>query len=312
MLFLPAPFHASPFRLLRQQISGDHSFPFTDIRLAPHYPVKSPLDDILLKVVPGADEYITEKYAFEIMQLLGEWSRALRAAAPALASLTKFLDPSVEAASLLPAREIAPRSGNGIEVLRRRFPRELVSGREKFLHELENYLSAMARVETAEFEIVGIEEVTGSSVEFDIDIRYNLIGTCKDQAREQRVGHWLTRWSHSQTHGWQAVRWQATGETLARAREPIFIDVTASAFGQTASYKNQLLRGVDHWRTVMDGASGIDVYGNSGLAAGDFDNDGFDDLYICQPAGLTQPPLPQPRRRHLRGCDRAKRSRSAR
>jgi len=30
----------------------------------------------------------------------------------------------------------------------------------------------------------------------------------------------------------------------------------------------------------------IDVYGNTGLAAGDIDDDGFDDLYICQPAGL--------------------------
>jgi tetratricopeptide (TPR) repeat protein/peroxiredoxin len=272
--------------LPRQEISGDHSFPFADIRLAPHYPVKSPLDDVLLKVVPGADEYITEKYAFEITQLLGEWSRALKTAPRALASLMKFLGPSIEAASLLPAREIAPRSGNGIEVLRRRFPRELVSGREKFLHELENYFSAMARVETAEFEIVGIEDVTGLPMGFDINIRYNLVGTCKDHSREQRVGNWLTRWSHSETHGWQALRWQATGETVARTREPIFIDVTASAFGQTASYKDQLLRGVDHWRTILDGASGIDVYGNSGLAAGDFDNDGFDDLYICQPAGL--------------------------
>ena len=25
---------------------------------------------------------------------------------------------------------------------------------------------------------------------------------------------------------------------------------------------------------------------NNGVAAGDFDNDGFDDFYVCQPAGL--------------------------
>ena len=36
----------------------------------------------------------------------------------------------------------------------------------------------------------------------------------------------------------------------------------------------------------LDGACGIDVYGNNGVAVGDFDNDGFDDLYVCQPAGL--------------------------
>jgi hypothetical protein len=73
---------------------------------------------------------------------------------------------------------------------------------------------------------------------------------------------------------------------VSRARAPIFVDVTSEALGQTESYRNQMLRGVDHWRTVLDGACSIDVYGNNGLAAGDIDNDGFDDLYICQPAGL--------------------------
>ena len=38
---------------------------------------------------------------------------------------------------------------------------------------------------------------------------------------------------------------------------------------------------IDDWRTVLDGACGIDVYGNNGIASGDFDNDGFDDLYVC-------------------------------
>ena len=286
MLFLPAPFHPTPFRLLPAEIAGDPSFPFTDVRLTPHYPAKSPLDDVLLKVIPGADQYITEKYAFEVMQLLGDWSRALKTAPPALATFTKFIDPSVEAASLLPMREVAQRPGNGIEVWRRFFSTNAVSGREQFFREIEDYFSPISRLETAEFEIVGIKESTVSSAQFDIDIRYDLVGIRKDMAREQRVGHWLTRWSQHESPGWRAVRWHATEETLARAREPIFIDVTAQAFGQTASYKNQLLPGVDHWRTVLDGASGIDVYGNSGLAVGDFDNDGLDDLYVCQPAGL--------------------------
>ena len=48
----------------------------------------------------------------------------------------------------------------------------------------------------------------------------------------------------------------------------------------------QMLRGADHWRTVLDGAIGVDVYSNNGVAAGDFNNDGFDDFYACQPAGL--------------------------
>jgi FG-GAP-like repeat len=62
--------------------------------------------------------------------------------------------------------------------------------------------------------------------------------------------------------------------------------VTPQALGRTESYKNQLLYGMDYWRTVLDGASGVNVCGNTGIAAGDFDNDGLDDFYVCQPSGL--------------------------
>jgi Flp pilus assembly protein TadD/peroxiredoxin len=288
VLFLPAPLHAQAFRPVFAETRGDQnsSFPFADFRVTPHYPAKSPLDDVLRKVVPGTDEYLTEKYAFEIMRLLEEWGRALKAAPPALEVLAKFLDTSVEATSLVPIQENSVRPGVGMEVFRRRFASSGVPGRERFLNEIKTYLAAMPCVETAEFEIVGIEETAGNSPRVRVDIRYDFVGTRTDQGRQERVGHWLTEWSRDEASGWRAVRWQATEETLSQAREPIFIEVTSQALGQTESYEKQMLHGVDYWRTVLDGACGIDVYGNNGLAVGDIDNDGLDDMYVCQPAGL--------------------------
>src|SRR5260221_10641776 len=102
VLFLPAPMLGSPLRSLFPAISTDQSSPFSDLRLTPHYPTKSPLDDVLRLVLPGSDEYVTEKYAFEIAPLLLEWSRELRATPPALAVVGQFLDASIEATSLLP------------------------------------------------------------------------------------------------------------------------------------------------------------------------------------------------------------------
>jgi Flp pilus assembly protein TadD/peroxiredoxin len=288
-LFLPAPM----FVPARRGHSGavdpgarSAAFDFADSRVSPHYPLKSALDDVLRRVAPGADEYIAERYAFEIMELLDEWGRALRVESPALRVLGKFLDASLEAISLVPVQQNAVHSGGGIEVSRRKFATDREPGRERFLEEMKSYLASISVVETADLEIVGIEEMEGSVPTVRIGIRYDFVGRQKDGGREERVGHWLTRWSRDEARGWRVLRWEAGEETLSRARGPIFIDVSSQALGQTESYKKQMLRGVDYWRTVLDGACGIDIYGNNGLAAGDVDGDGLDDLYVCQPSGL--------------------------
>ncbi|HEY6375657.1 MAG TPA: FG-GAP-like repeat-containing protein [Edaphobacter sp.] len=141
-------------------------------------------------------------------------------------------------------------------------------------------------MEIAEFEIYAIEEVASSPLSVRLNIRYDIVASRKDEQREERVGSWRTEWLHSESEGWKAQRWEADEETLTVAQGPIFIDVTSQALDSTESYNSQLLRGVDHWRTVLDSACGIDVYGNNGISVGDFDNDGFDDFYVCQPAGL--------------------------
>jgi tetratricopeptide (TPR) repeat protein len=288
ILFLPAPLQARAARSLLAETpdEGIPSMDFADLRVRPHYPTSSPLDDVLQKVTPGTDAFVTEKYALEILRLLEEWSRGLKAGPPALRVLARFLDPSLEACSLVPSQQVSLRSGDGIDVFRKRFATDVGLGRERFLQEMERYLASMPRLDTAEFEITGIEEIAGSSPLVRVEIRYDLVGTATDATREQRVGQWLTQWSRNAANGWQVRRWEATREIFSRARAPIFLDITSRALGQTESYKEQLLHGVDYWRTVLDGACGIDIYGNNGLAVGDIDNDGRDDLYICQPPGL--------------------------
>ncbi len=287
-LFLPAPMHGLTTipGVLNGFDPGNASFPFGESRLTPHYPAKSPLEDVLRLVAPGSDPYVTEEYAFEIGRLLKQWGRALKAAPPGLTVIANLLDSSILASSLVPAEEKSLRTGAMVEVVRRQFAAAVGPGRDRFLREIRNYFGGWSRVDTAEFEIVGIDLITGGSPAVRADVRYSIAGALPSSGREERVGIWRTQWSRDASNAWRAVQWEVAEETLSRARNPIFIDVTSQALGQTESYRNQLAHGVDYWRTVLDGACGIDVYGNNGLAAGDFDNDGMDDLYVCQPAGL--------------------------
>src|SRR5579864_7092163 len=80
VLFLPAPIHNSIFRFGPPGIPSVEipRFPFAEANFSPHYPAKSPLDDVLNFADPGTDEYVTEAHASEIMKLLEEWSRHLR------------------------------------------------------------------------------------------------------------------------------------------------------------------------------------------------------------------------------------------
>jgi Flp pilus assembly protein TadD/peroxiredoxin len=266
--------------------SENLGFPLSDVRLTPRYPARSPLEDVLRLVAPGSDEFVTEKYAFEIEALLRQWSRTLKVSATDFSALAELLNSSIEGPTLIPESEITLRSGYGVDCKRRRFSSKVVAGRARFIEQVRQWLGQVSRVETAEFEITGIEEVTSTPVRVRLDIRYDLVLHRTNDEREERVGEWRTEWLGDESGAWKAGRWEASEETVSVTRGPVFLDITPQALGRTESYSRQMLRGSDYWRTVLDGACGIDVYGNNGVAIGDFDNDGFDDLYVCQPSGL--------------------------
>jgi Flp pilus assembly protein TadD/peroxiredoxin len=285
LAFLPAPFHTRNF-LETAGLAPRMEFPFADYRLTPQYPRKSPLEDVLRYVAPGTDQYITEKYAMEISQLLAQWAKELQREPSITAALASFLDSGMRGASLTPSAGKKLRSEYGVEVLKRDFPPELKLNREQFLEAMRKYLSEFKTIETAEFQITKIREAGSTPLTVEIEIRYDLVGRLSGSEREERIGHWKMEWARPTAEVWKAQKWAAGEETVSRARQPVFVDVSSQALGQVESYRTQLLGGVDYWRTVLDGATGIDVYGNNGVAAGDYDGDGFDDLYFCQPSGL--------------------------
>ena len=285
ILLRPAPFlgQLGPRALLSER---QPVLPFSDVRYVPHYPGQPPFADVLSKVSPGTDEFVTEKYAFEVEAILERWGRDLVNSPADHRALAGALDDSLQAASLGVDHQSLIRSSFGVEVTQRQLSNTLISGRDRFIENIKAWLAQIRRVRTAEFEMYAIEVIGTSPLKIRSQIRYDIVAEMDSSSVGERVGSWTVEWVSKESQSWKACRWEAGEETLASVSAPSFVDITAQAFGAEDSYRSQLLHGADYWRTVLDGAIGVDVYGNNGVAAGDFDNDGFDDLYVCQQAGL--------------------------
>ena len=264
-----------------------------EFHLQPHYRAQRPLDATLLKVQTGLDDFVTEKYHDQIATILVEWSSSLLRAAQEVQAIERVLTSDFSGSSLRPVDSRLVRPGPMLEVHRNRFSSQPNLGRDVFLQELKSSLSVFSKIVTAEFQVTSADASPASSSKLPEQlrtrVRYELVGSGDGFYREQRVGYWDLEWngsSPSALEDFRLRRWQALEETRSRSNSPVFADITASALGSNSSYSAQLSQGVDYWRTALDGASGIDVYGHNGVSVADIDNDGFDDLYVCQPAGL--------------------------
>lgn len=248
--------------------------------------------------------------------LAGPLSRLQQAILQAGTGLEACLATDFQGQPLVPAREKTLRSDRCFEVQLALWDEHDASApplrRAPFGNAVRAWLSARSPLRVADLECLAIAEsprtATASpnpTANLLTRIRFELAG---DQARPsehdsrarwQATGEWEIEWqpspasghlttndSEADTSGWAIASWQPVAMTSVWAVPDVFRDVTVDAFGRDPSFESHLLRDTNYWRAVLDEASGIDIFGNSGVSAGDADGDGQDEIYLCQPQGL--------------------------
>jgi len=215
------------------------------------YPVRfrkpSPYESVFQHIQPGSDEFAAEKEALAIESILNRLIET-----KSLPIVSDFRAPSP-----FPSRYLSIAIG----VSRAEFD----PGASDFANGLHRWIESLGVVRRSRFFVLPENRV-----------RYEIASSTG-----YRTGVWRQTWKDGKLQSFEPVE-----EVLATAPAPLFRDITAHSLGSVDSFRGQLLRGNTFWRARLDAATGIDIYGNNGVAVADIDNDGRDEIYVCQPAGL--------------------------
>lgn len=124
-----------------------------------------------------------------------------------------------------------------------------------------------------------------SDTEAETSVIYLAMGTAPDGVVQQNA-RWEVRWDVSKGLEHPRLLGITAGgfEELTAPRKS-FSDCTASVFAGRTSF-DQIMRGVDYWWGRVDIGTGFSLYGDYGMSIADVNNDGREDIYICQPAGI--------------------------
>ncbi len=246
----------------------------------------SSVEHFVRLIQPGSDAFVTEKYVAELEISLKAWRDFFCSPSKDLRSLSAILSETLAGAHLAKGQVTAIRSQPPLQSEKVVFPAAERTSSRAFLEGLHAYLASYQTIEVADLHIHQAQVNGTAPLGLTTRMRYALTGRLDRNRREQRTGEWEIVWQKDTSGKWSILRWSALGEVRSRLTGPGLVDIADTAFEGCPSFRNQMRYGIDHWRTILDSACGIDIYANNGIAAGDFDGDGFDDLYVCQPAGL--------------------------
>ena len=108
----------------------------------------------------------------------------------------------------------------------------------------------------------------------------------KQNSAWQQNSHWLCRWAFHDTRPQLLSAEQKWTQRVDCDQGRWFEDETLAVVGNTPVFRDQLSFGLHHWLGRVCTDQGMNYFSKHGLAIGDVDGDGWDDIYVCQPGGL--------------------------
>lgn len=140
-----------------------------------------------------------------------------------------------------------------------------------------------------EFKMVGV--AVKDAHRFSTDLYFHSYGSGPEGVVQQSA-FWIVDWTSDPQEGAkdedhpliEAIRVRDFQETTAK--KPLFAEATGSVLGNDKTFQEQILRGGEHWYGKIDAVGELHYLGHNGIAIGDVDGDGLEDLYVAMGTGV--------------------------
>ena len=108
------------------------------------------------------------------------------------------------------------------------------------------------------------------------------------EGRVEQHSDWIARWTIDSEGQHRLVGLQPISieQTRGQRKAGLFTDVTDSVLAGSGTPEGQFRLGLDHWFERVQDQRYSAFIGISGVALGDVDGDGLEDMYVCQETGL--------------------------
>ena len=250
-----------------------------------------PFEDNLAKVDPSLDGWNTEAFSDQVSKQLKQLESVIAKWPNDRDQLGPFLAEDFRCTPLRPATLKTVFKDPSFQVRRQ----QAADGKLQSIHQgagglgkaIDDLRSATSHADVhVHFKTirVNLDAEFGETVSY-----FQLGGTTTDQGVQQ-TAVWTCRWernSDTSPPRLHEISVEQFEETVSGEHHTgMFRDATEATLGATEAYQQQLVHGVDTWVLTMDRRLGLDIVATHGLAVGDIDGDGLEDLYVCEAGGL--------------------------